>query len=223
MSKDHRFEIRLNPERMQRLQKWSEKTGKTRADIIRYLMDLAEKYNLLDYDWKERLFEENLALHEKKKEIDAEYEVLTYVKRRKVDQKMKEAEFARHEQSKERDRQLKIALSLKDDYFATLTDPEKKNYFAREFHFQRALSSDDPNQLPAKVNGGYEIYLNGVRLVVPELLKNGMPKLEYNQELCVPCEHPQGFHTKGSKCYRCPQRVGCPTLIDEGLQGIARR
>lgn len=198
-----RLELRLDVNTRAILEKLCEKYNLSKSDILRKLVLLGSENRLLESNWKELLIEDTLKLFEDKERIRLKSEIMM---------------FDLREGSKEKDRQLQRQLTLMNAFLKTRTDSERREFFDRE------LRIGEPASFPSPIEDGYEVYINGKRVIVKELLKDGFPKMlkgyESNQERLVRCD--KGFHTKGSWCEMCNSITTCPIIRDERLEGMSR-
>lgn len=201
MSKNLRFELRLEPEISETLDNLCRKYAEDKSQIIRKLILMAQENSLLEPNWRDLVIKDELDLYAKKETIRLKGEFMLHDLR---------------EGSKEKDRQLQTKLALLKEYMKTRTESEKRDIFDRNLRLGRSLNGEEVQALPSKLDNGYEVYINCKRVVVKELLKDGSPKLEYNQDRLVRCE--TGFHTKDSWCSSCEEITNCPIIREERLK-----
>lgn len=183
------------------LKKFTKSTERNKGDLILDLLLFAEKYRYFDKekDWKANVIEDELSLYASKEQIRINGELVLMDLR---------------EASKDKDRK----FNYFKEYLKSRTESERREIWDRELHLQRG---EEIQALPARIEGGFEVYINGKRVVVKEILKDGFPKLEFNQDRLVKCL--AGFHTKGSWCDKCEQIPTCPVVRDERLERLGRQ
>jgi len=204
MSENKPISFRADEDTEKALTKLCQTSGLDKKEVMRKLIFLGIRHRLLEPDWQRYVIEDELKLYSDKERIRLKSE--TYL-------------FDLKETSKDKDRRLTNERFILERYLQTRTETERRTFFDNRIHEDRALVSEELRALPAKLpSGKFEVYLNGKRLLVEELLEDGLPKLAFNQERLVKCS--RGFHTQGSKCYQCEDFDRCPTIVKERLDFI---
>ena len=202
--------LRIDENTKKNLESLSEKYALSQSEIIRRLISLCCEYHFFESNWKDQFLEDQIKFYEEKEKI----RLNTSIKEQTYIFDMKEA-------SKDKDRKLQKQLALLGQYFKTRTDSEKRLIFDRQFDLQKALSGEtDVHYSPSKSKEGYIVSINGKSLQVKELLENGFPKLEFNQERLVQCD--RGFHTKNSWCPNCDSVTSCVILRNERIESLSK-
>jgi hypothetical protein len=201
--KEIQLNVKLDEDTKSILETISKKTALKEQECLRQLIRLCAEFDFFDKDWKNKIIEAELDTYAKKEQI-----------RLKSDLTLSDLQEA----SKDKDRKLNVKLKLLTEYLKTRTESEKREFFDREFHEKLSFRGEEVKALPNKLKDNtIEVYINGKRLIVKELLGD-YPKLDFNQERLVKCEC--GFHTKGSFCYECEKVRDCFTIRNEQLEGI---
>lgn len=197
--------LRINPNAKERFELLADKYKLQKGDLIEYLINLAYENHLLEPNWKDLIQQDKVSM-----------ERLLIGERLKGDTYLHDL----RESSREKDRQHDGKMLLMKEYIRALPPSERPEFFDRMMKERRILSRGDYMLLPEKVKDGYAITINSKRLVVKELLQDGTPKLDYNQDRLVKCE--RGFHTKETWCQDCDLIANCPTVRRERLEAISR-
>lgn len=197
-----RCEIVLDGDTNDLLTKLTEKYTLSKGEVLRELIRIGSENRILEANWKELIFQDGLREYAEKEKVRLNSE--TYL-------------FDLRESSKEKDRQNSRALSVMNYYLKSLTDIERRDFFQREIHADRALRGEELKALPEKVGDRIRVRINGKVLFVNEMIGD-FPKLEFNQDRLIHCM--TGYHTKGSWCYDCEEVTSCPTLRKERIEAI---
>jgi len=198
--------ISMDRETKDALEKLSEHFGLTKSEAIRRLIHMAVEYRFLEPDWQSFLIRDTLKLFKEKELLRIKTETTL---------------FDLREASKEKDRKHDRVMMLIREFLHTMSESERREWFSRSLELgQLAHPEQLPQILPVETSGGYVVNINGKQLFVKELLKDGFPKLDFNQERLIRC--PRGFHTKGSWCEACDLIPTCVLVRRERFEEISK-
>lgn len=177
--------IRIDVELNNSLSVLAEKYSLSKNDIVAYLIDLAEKYDLIEPDWKDRIRSEIVTEITQATEDDEKLGRLTTIEKIKTINKAKLISF--------------------QEYLKVLDVETKKSFLEKLL-----MIKDNENWLD-NLSKYQLIRINGIANMF-QLSEDGSPIININPELIEPCQN--GFHIKHQFC-KCTMWKDCNIRSEE--------